>query len=110
PLERQVREIARAIKMGVNDDIDAREREEQQRAQAQEAYARQRAEERQTWESIRGQARGKALLEIREATFARAFQDWKQAEELRTFAARLEADAADQQMLEARPRLQQWLQ
>lgn len=64
PLERQVHVIARAIKKGIDDDIDAREREEQQRAEAQAAYERQKAEERQTWESIRRRARDKALLEI----------------------------------------------
>ncbi len=110
PIERQVREIARDIQKGAADDAAAHEREKQRRAQAQAAHERKRAEELATWEAVRERARDKALTSLREATFARAFESWKHAEELRTFAAHLEADATEQGLLESRPRLQQWLQ
>lgn len=110
PIERQVREIARAIKKGVDDDTAAREREEQRRAEAQAAYEREKAEELATWQAIRERARDKALIKLRDATFTRAFEHWQHAEDLRAFADHLETDAARQGMLESRPRLQQWLQ
>lgn len=109
PLERQVRNIARAIKQGVVDDDDAREREKQRRAEAHEAYERKQAAERQSWENLRNRARAKAVLELREATFARAFEAWQGAQELRAFATQLEAEATEQGLLENRPQLQEWL-
>lgn len=110
PIERQVREIARAIKKGVDDDIAARELEEQRRAETQAARERKEAEDLATWKAVRERARDKALLKLREATFAHAFESWQHAEDLRAFAARLHADASEQGLLESRPRLQQWLQ
>jgi hypothetical protein len=109
PLERQVRDIARAIKQGVVDDDDAREREKQRRAEAHEAYERKQAAERQSWENLRNRARAKAVLELREATFARAFEAWQGARELRAFATQLEAEATERGLLENRPKLREWL-
>ncbi len=109
-LDRQVRQIARAIRKGVDDDIEAQERAEQRREEARVAYEQQLAEERRIREDVRSRAHEKALLELREATFARAFQAWQQAEELRAFASRLDSSAVDQGLLEKRPRLQQWLE
>ncbi|MGO2746219.1 hypothetical protein [Microbacterium sp.] len=110
PLERQVHDIARAIKQGVVDDDDAREREKQRRAEAHEAYRREQAEQRQAWETIRDRARAKALLELREATFARAFEAWQGAQELRAFATQLETEASERGQLKNRPRLLEWLE
>lgn len=110
PLEHQVREIAHAIKKGVEKVSDARERKEQQRAETQAPYERQKVEERQTRESILRRSHDKAILELRDATLTRAFQDWEPAEELRAFAACPEADATQQRLLETRARLRQWLQ
>lgn len=109
PLERRTSEIARAIKKGVVDDEDARSREEQRRAEAHEAHLRELAAERRKWEEIRGRARETALLELREATFARAFEAWQWAEELRLFAERLDAAASASGSLDERPRLREWL-
>lgn len=74
PLEQQVQSIARAIKKGVDDDTAALEREAQRRAEAQAAYEPEKAEELATWKAIRDRAREKALLELRDATFTRAFE------------------------------------
>lgn len=110
PLERQVRQIARGIKKGVIDDDDARRREEQRRAEAHEEYLREQAAAQRKWEEIRSRAREKALLELREATFARTFEAWQGAQELRLFADQLEAAATAQEALDHRPRLNQWLE
>lgn len=110
PLEPRVREIARAIKKGVVDDADAAEREQQRRAEAQEAFQRERAAERRAWEEVRERARAKALLVQRETIFARAFESWQGARELRDFARQLEAEATAKGLLEDRPRLQEWLE
>lgn len=110
PLERQVRDIARAIKKGVVDDDDALEREKQRRAEAHETYEREQAEQRRAWENIRDQARKKALLELREATFVRAFEAWQGAQELRAFAKQLATEATERGLLENRPRLLEWLE
>ncbi|CEI30606.1 hypothetical protein [Propionibacterium freudenreichii] len=110
PLERQVRYIARAIKKGVVDDDDALRREEQRRAEAHAEYLRNQEAERQKWKEIRSRAREKALIELREATFARAFEAWQGAQELRLFADQLEAAAIAQETLDHRPRLNQWLE
>lgn len=110
PLERQVSDIARAIKQGVVDDDDALEREKQRRAEAHEAYEREQAAERQAWENIRDQARVKAILELREATFARAFEAWQGSQELRAFAKQLETEATTQGLLEEHPNLREWLE
>lgn len=110
PLERQIDEIARAIKAGVVDDADAIEREKQRRAEAHEAHEREEAAQRQAWEEIRKRARAKALLELRERTFTRAFQAWQGAQELRAFANQLETEATKQNLLTQRPQLQEWLQ
>lgn len=109
-LEQQARQIARAIKKGVDDDRDAREREERRREQARLEFERQKAEELRTWQEVRSRARDKAMLELREATFIRAFTAWQEAREMRAFAEQLQADAVDQQLLASRPRLQQWLE
>ncbi len=110
PLETRIREIARAIKKGVVDDADALEREEQQRAEAHEAYKRKQAAERQAWEAVRERARAKAVLIQREVTFARAFESWQGAQELRDFASQLEAEATTKGLLSDRPRLREWLE
>lgn len=110
PLESRVREIARAIKKGVVDDADAAEREMQRRAEAHEAYEREKAAERQAWEAVRERARAKALLVQREVIFARAFEGWQEAQELRDFARQLEAEATARGLLEDRPRLREWLE
>ncbi|MDO4256344.1 MAG: hypothetical protein Q4C90_04105 [Kocuria sp.] len=109
PLEREVREIARSIKKGIVDDDDAREREKQHRAEAHEAYVRKQTEERRAWEDLRDRARAKAMLELREATFASAFESWQGAQDLRAFADQLEAEATSQDLLLSRPRLREWL-
>ncbi|MGF3054023.1 hypothetical protein ACQUSY_08690 [Microbacterium sp. YY-03] len=95
-LETRVREIARAIKKGVVDDVDAAERERQRRIEAHEAYEREKAAERRAWEEVRERARAKALLVQRELIFARAFESWQGAQELRDFARQLEAEATAQ--------------
>ncbi|MCI7456419.1 hypothetical protein [Actinomyces urogenitalis] len=110
PLEKQVVAIARAVKKGVADDIAARELEERRRAEAKAQYEREEARKREAWKALRRRAREKALLQLREETFAQAFQNWQQAEELRVFATCLETAASKNGMLESRPRLQQWLQ
>lgn len=110
PLERQVREIAQAIKQGLVDDDDAREREKQRQAEAHEAHEREHAEQRQAWESLRDRAREKAIVQIREATFARAFEAWQGAQELRAFAEQLETEASAHGLLDRRPVLQEWLE
>ncbi len=110
PLERQVPEIARAIKKGAIDDDDARERETQRRAEAHEALKREQAAQRRAWEGLRNRAREKAILELREATFVRMFESWQGAQELRAFAEQLEAAATSQGLLESRPMLQEWLE
>jgi hypothetical protein len=109
PLERQIPEIARAIKKGTVDDDDAREREKQRRAEAHEAHERAQAAQRRAWEDLRNRAREKAILELREATFVRMFEACQGAQELRAFAARLEAAATSQGLLESRPKLREWL-
>lgn len=101
PLERQVPEIARAIKKGAIDDDDARERETQRRAEAHEALKREQAAQRRAWEGLRNRAREKAILELREATFVRMFESWQGAQELRAFAEQLEAAATSQGLLES---------
>lgn len=110
PLESRVGEIARAIKKGVVDDADAAKREKQRRAEAHEAYEREKAAERRTWEAVRERARAEALLVQREVIFARAFESWQGAQELREFARQLEAEASTRGLLTARPRLQEWLE
>lgn len=110
PIELQVRQIARAIKKGVDDDNDARLREERRREEAHLELERQKAEELRTWQEVRSRARDKAMLELREVTFTRAFLAWQEARELRAFAEQLHADAVDQRLLDDRPRLQQWLE
>ncbi|GAA4402237.1 hypothetical protein GCM10023147_42600 [Tsukamurella soli] len=110
PLERQVPEIARAIKKGVVDDDDAREREKQRLTEAHEAHEREQAARRRAWEDLRSRAREKAILELREATFVRMFEAWQGAQELRTFAEQLKAAATSQGLLESRPRLREWLE
>lgn len=110
PLERRVEEIARAIKQGVVDDDDAREREVQRRAEAHEEWERKKAAERREWEEVRARARDKAVTQLRDATFMRAFDAWKDAQELRAFADQLELEAAAQGQLESRPRLREWLE
>ncbi|MBC9936937.1 MULTISPECIES: hypothetical protein [unclassified Leucobacter] len=110
PLETRVREIARAIKKGVVDDVDAAEREKQRRAEAHEAYEREKAAERRAWEEVRERARAKALLVQREVIFARAFESWQGAQELRDFARQLEAEATAKGLLADRPRLREWLE
>ena len=110
PLERQVGEIARAIKKGVVDDDDAREREVQRRSEAHEAWERKQAAERRAWEELRSRARDKAVTELREATFIGAFDAWRGAEELRAFADQLDKTATSQGQLEDRPRLREWLE
>ena len=109
-LETRVREIARAIKKGVVDDVDAAEREKQRRAEAHEAYEREKAAERRAWEEVRERARAKALLIQREVIFARAFESWRGAQELRDFARQLEAEATAKKLLADRPRLREWLE
>ncbi|HMQ66886.1 MAG TPA: hypothetical protein PJ992_11385 [Arachnia sp.] len=64
---------------------------------------------RRKWEKIRSRAREKALLELRDATFARAFEAWQGAEELRLFAEQLETAASARGALGERPRLREWL-
>lgn len=108
PLERQVREIARTIKKGVVDDDDTLEREKQRRAEAHEAYEREQVAQRQAWEDIRDRACAKALLELRDATFARAFEAWQGAQDLRAFAKHLETEATERGLLENRTRLREW--
>jgi hypothetical protein len=110
PLERQVGEIARAIKKGVVDDGDARERRAQRVLEAHEACEREKAAERRAWEELRNRARDKAVTELREATFTHAFDAWRGAQELRAFAGRLEAEATSRGQLEDRPRLREWLE
>lgn len=110
PLERQISEIARAIKKGTIDDDDARERETQRRAEAREAYEREQAAQRRAWEDLRNRAREKAILELREATFVRMFEAWQGAQELRAFAKQLEVAATSQGLLENRPKLREWLE
>ncbi|QIM18664.1 hypothetical protein G7066_08670 [Leucobacter coleopterorum] len=110
PLERRLRVIARAIKEGVVDDADALEREKQRRTEEYEAYERERAAERRAWEVVRERARAKALLIQREMIFARTFESWQGAQELRDFARQLEAEATAKGLIEARPRLQEWLE
>lgn len=110
PLESQVHEIARAIKKGVVDDADAAEREKQERAEAHEAYEREKAAERREWEEVRERARAKALLVQREVIFARAFESWQGAQQLRDFARQLEAEAIAKGLMADRPRLQEWLE
>lgn len=110
PLERQVSEIARAIKRGIVDDDDNMEREKQRRVEAHEAYEREQAAQRQAWEIIRAQARAKAIRELREATFARAFEAWQGAQDLRAFAKQLETESTESGVLENRPRLREWLE
>ncbi|CDQ45692.1 hypothetical protein [Mycolicibacterium neoaurum] len=108
-LERQIPEIASAIKKGTVDDDDAREREKQRRVEAHEAHEREQAAQRRAWEDLRNCAREKAIVELREATFVRMFEAWQGAQELRAFAARLEA-ATSQGLLESRPKLREWLE
>ncbi|KJL46115.1 hypothetical protein RS84_02738 [Microbacterium hydrocarbonoxydans] len=110
PLETRVREIARAIKKGVVDDVDAADREKQRRAEAHEEHEREKAAERRAWEAIRERAREKALLVQREVIFAQAFESWQGAQELREFARQLEAEATAKGLLGDHPRLQQWLE
>ncbi|WP_148220733.1 hypothetical protein [Xylanimonas cellulosilytica] len=110
PLGRQVGEIARAIKKGVVDDDDAREREMQRRSEAHEAWEREQAAERRAWEELRSRARDKAVTQLREATFIRTFDAWRGAQELRSFAGQLEMVATTQGQLENRPRLREWLE
>ncbi len=104
PLETRVREIARAIKKGVVDDVDAAAREKQRRAEVDiEAYEREKAAERRAWEEVRERARTKALLVQREVVFARAFESWQGAQELRDFARQLEAEANTKGLLAGDP-------
>lgn len=110
PLESRVHEIALAIKKGVVDDTDAREREEERRAKAREEYERKQAAEHQAWEELRERARAKALLAQREAIFVAAFERWQEARELRHFAEQLEAEALTTGVLDNRPRLREWLE
>ncbi|PRA06181.1 hypothetical protein CQ019_01880 [Arthrobacter sp. MYb229] len=110
PLERQVREIAREIKKGVIDDDDALERQKQRHAEAHEAHQREQAAQLRAWENLRDHARAKAILELREATFARAFEAWQGAQELRAFAKQLETEATAQGLLANRPKLREWLE
>lgn len=107
PLETRTRDIARAIKKGVVDDADAAEREQRRRAEVQQAYEREKAAEREAWEQVRERARDKALLDQREVIFARAFESWRGAQELRAFARQVEAEAT----AEGLPvdRLRDWL-
>lgn len=110
PLETRVREVARAIKKGVVDDTETEERQKRERTEAREAYEREKAAERQAWEAIRDRARSKALLVQRETIFARSFENWQGARELREFADQLEAAAIAKGLLAERPRLEQWLE
>lgn len=110
PLENRVREIARAIKKGVVDDADAAAREKQRRAEAHEAHEREKAAERRAREEVRERARAKTLLVQREVIFARAFESWRGAQELRDFARKLEAEASAKGLLADRPRLREWLE
>ncbi|HYP72702.1 MAG TPA: hypothetical protein VEP72_01335 [Microbacterium sp.] len=110
PLEGRLREIAHAIKKGVVDDVDAAAREKQRRAEAHEAYEREKAAERRAWEEVRERAHAKALLVHREVIFARAFESWRGAQELRDFATQLEAEATAKGLLADRSRLREWLE
>jgi hypothetical protein len=110
PLERQIGEIARAVKRSVVDDDDAREREDQRRSEECEARERERAAERRAWEELHSSARDKAATQLREATFACAFDAWRVAQELRAFADQLDAAATTKGQLEDRPRLRDWLE
>lgn len=108
-LEGQLNAIARAIKQGIVDDDDAREREKQRRSEAQEEFERARAAERAAWEEVRTRARESALIARREALFASEFSAWQDARALRAFAAELEQQVTEQGQVEGRPRLRQWI-
>ncbi|MFT3714881.1 MAG: hypothetical protein QM774_02765 [Gordonia sp. (in: high G+C Gram-positive bacteria)] len=110
PLESRVHDIALAIKKGVVDDTDAREREEERRAKAREEYERKQAAEQQAWEELRERARGKALRAQRETIFMAAFERWQEARELRQFAEQLEVEAITKGVLDNRPRLREWME
>lgn len=68
PLEKQIATIAREIKAGVVNDLDAQRREEERRAQALEQLERERAEERRVWEEIRNTAIIRAFCEALNAS------------------------------------------
>lgn len=110
PLEKQVRVIARAIKAGVVDDVDTRQRGVQARAEAHEKWERQQAQERGAWEEVRARARAKAVEQLREGTFIDTFDAWRGAQELRAFATELEAAVAADHELGERPRFHEWIE
>lgn len=95
PLRGQVPAIARAIKKGVIDDQNARARREQEHAEAVERHERERAEQQRAWDEQLSRARGMAAEQVRRRVFARAMEDWRTAQELRTFCDALETDAPD---------------
>lgn len=109
-LEKQVRAIARAIKAGVVDDVDKREREQQARAEAHEKWEREQAEERRAWEEVRDRARTKAVERLREAQFVSTFDAWRGAQELRAFAGELETAISANEEYGERPRLREWIE
>ncbi|WIY83728.1 hypothetical protein [Propionimicrobium sp. PCR01-08-3] len=109
PLEHRAKVIAKEIKKGVVDDRDARERAEQARAEAIEERQRKLDEERRVWKGIQAEAWEKAIERLREAAFMDAFDAWRGARELRSFARELEV-ALGENGLGERARLREWLE
>lgn len=91
PLDKQIATIAREIKAGVVNDLDAQRREEERRAQVLEQLEREKAEERRLWEEIRNTAIVRAREDVRRTTFARLHDDWRTATEIRAFCDALNA-------------------
>ncbi len=110
PLERQVRDIARAIKKGVVDDDDALEREKQRRAEAHETYEREQAEQRRAWENIRDQARKKGAPRTARSYLRPRVRGLARSPRTAAFAKQLATEATERGLLENRPRLLEWLE
>jgi hypothetical protein len=93
-LKPRVDEIALAIKAGVVDDDDARQRETQAREEASERWERERAEQRRAWEQLRESAVEKAQVSVRRSIVGNAMEAWLLVAELRSFCEALEGALA----------------
>ncbi|MCW2785917.1 MAG: hypothetical protein JWP74_2434 [Marmoricola sp.] len=108
-LKSRIGEIALAIKAGIVDDHDARERQLQAQQEASERWERQQAEERQAWEQLRAGAVKKAREAVRGSVVAETIDAWRQANELRAFCTSLE-DALGAGTETDKPNVRRWIE
>lgn len=112
PLDKQITVIAREIKAGVVNDLDAQRREEERRAAAHEQWERERVEERRVWEESRNTAIIRAREDVRRTTLAKLHHDWRTATEIRAFCDALSAatlTCPTQNDLSAEERSRDWV-